>query len=128
MTAYRLHFEEATLQALEIARSGELGELRLVSSFFANVVRHDDIRRDGAQGGGAVLDLGVYCINAVRNLFAVEPTQVYATSVEVNGADDTTLAVLRFPGGALAQFCVSNSVAGVSSYRIAGSKGDLRVE
>jgi len=35
---------------------------------------------------------------------------------------------LRFPGERLAQFCISNSVAGVSSYRIAGTEGDLRVE
>ena len=51
-----------------------------------------------------------------------------ANALEKDGVDDTTTAILRFPGERLAQFCVSNSVAGVSSYRIAGSKGDLRVE
>ena len=45
MVAYRLHFEEASLKAIEIARSGKLGELRLFSAFFTHVVRKDDIRR-----------------------------------------------------------------------------------
>jgi predicted dehydrogenase len=128
MVAYRLHFEEATLQALEIARSGKLGELRLFSSFFTHVVRAGDIRREPDTAGGATYDLGVYCINAARNIFDAEPTRVLAQAIERDGVDDTVTAILEFPGDRLAQFCVSNSVAGVSSYRIAGSEGDLRVE
>ncbi len=128
MVGYRLHFEEATLAALETVRSGKLGELRLFSSFFSHVVRPGDIREEPALAGGAAYDLGIYCINAARNLFEAEPTSVTAEIVEKNGTDDTTTVMLRFPGDRLAQFCVSNSVAGVSSYRIGGSDGDLRVE
>jgi predicted dehydrogenase len=128
MVAYRLHFEQASLEAMDIARSGKLGELRLFSSFFTHFVRPGDIRREPDAAGGAAYDLGVYCINAARHLFDAEPTLVWANAVEKDGVDDTTSAVLRFPGDRLAQFCVSNSVAGVSSYRIGGSKGDLRVE
>jgi predicted dehydrogenase len=128
MVAYRLHFEEATLKAFELARSGKLGELRLFNSFFCHVVRPDDIRRDPERGGGASFDLGIYCINAARNLFEAEPISVFAAAVEKNGVDDTTSVVLRFPHERLAQFCVSNSTSGVSSYRVAGTKGDLRVE
>ncbi|HEY2410521.1 MAG TPA: Gfo/Idh/MocA family oxidoreductase [Polyangiaceae bacterium] len=127
MVAYRLHFEEATLKALDIARSGELGELRLFESFLSRD-RSYYLRADEGPGGSAALELGVYCINAARNLFGVEPYSVYAAALEVHGADDTTTAILRFPGGPIAQFCVSNSVARVSSYRIAGSRGDLRLE
>jgi predicted dehydrogenase len=128
MVAYRLHFEEATLEAMEIARSGKLGKLRLFSSFFSHVVRPGDIRREPDVAGGATYDLGVYCINAARHLFDAEPILVRAEAIEKDGVDDTVSAVLRFPGDRLAQFCVSNSVAGVSSYRIGGSDGDLRVE
>lgn len=128
MVAYRLHFEAANLQAIETARSGQLGEPRLFSSFFSHVVRPGDIRRDPEVGGGASYDLGVYCINAARHLFGAEPIEVFAQAVEKNGVDDTTTVLLRFPEERLAHFCVSNSVAGVSSYRIAGDKGDLRLE
>jgi predicted dehydrogenase len=128
MVAYRLHFDEATLQAIDLARSGKLGDVRLFSAFFTHVVRGDDIRRDPVVGGGATYDLGVYCINAARHLFDAEPIEVRADAVIERGVDDTLSAILRFPGQRLAQFCVSNSVAGVSSYRIAGTEGNLRVE
>ncbi len=128
MVAYRLHFEEATLEAIELAKSGKLGELRAFESFFSHVVRPGDIRERPETGGGAVFDLGVYCINAARNLFQAEPIEVCALIQEKNGVDDTTSATMRFPGGELAMFTVSNSAAAVSSYRIVGSEGDLRVE
>lgn len=128
MIAYRLHFEEGTLAALDVVRSGRIGEPRLFSAFFTHVVRGGDIRRDPAEAGGASYDLGVYCINAARNLFDAEPLSVMADLIERDGVDDTTTVLLRFPRNLLAQFCVSNSVAGVSSYRIAGTEGDLRVE
>lgn len=128
MVGYRLHFDEATLRAMSLARSGKLGDVRLFSSFFSHVVRPGDIRRDPAVAGGATYDLGVYCINAARHLFDAEPIQVVADAVFRDGTDDTLSAILRFPGGRMAQFCVSNSVARVSSYRIAGTEGELRVE
>jgi predicted dehydrogenase len=128
MVAYRLHFEEGNLKALAIARSGKLGELTLFSSFFTHVVREGDIRRDAGVAGGATYDLGVYCINAARNLFDAEPVSVAAVAVERDGTDETMTAVLEFPYGRHAQFCVSNATASVSSYRVAGTLGDLRVE
>ncbi|HEY4160423.1 MAG TPA: Gfo/Idh/MocA family oxidoreductase, partial [Polyangiaceae bacterium] len=54
MAAYRLHFEEATLKALEIARSGELGELRLFESFLSRD-RSYYLRADEGPGGSAAL-------------------------------------------------------------------------
>jgi predicted dehydrogenase len=128
MCAYRLHFEEANLSAMEIVQSGQIGEARVFDSVFSHVVRPGDIRTRPELGGGACFDLGIYCINAARNLFRAEPTLAYATAQMRNGVDDTTSAVLQFPGGRIAQFTVSNSVAGVSSYRVAGTEGDLRVE
>lgn len=128
MVAYRLHFEAATLKAMELVKSGKIGEPKIFDSVFGHVVRPGDIREDPALGGGAMLDLGIYCVNAARNLFGAEPHLVFAMAQKRNGVDDTTTALLRFPGGQLAQFTVSNGVAGISSYRIAGSDGDLRVE
>jgi predicted dehydrogenase len=128
MVAYRLHFEAATLRAIELVKSGEIGEPRVFASVFSHVVRPGDIRERPELGGGAIYDLGVYCVNAARNLFREEPTSVFATAQMRNGTDDTTTAILQFPHGRVAHFTVSNSTAGVSSYRVAGSAGDLRVE
>lgn len=128
MVAYRLHFERANLEALELVRSGQIGEPRVFESVFTHVVRPGDIRTRPELGGGACFDLGVYCINAARNLFGEEPLLAFALSQDKQGADDTTSALLQFPKGRVAHFTVSNSTAAVSSYRIAGTEGDLRVE
>ncbi len=133
MTAYRLHFEEANLRAIELVRSGQLGEVRAFTSSFSHKVRPGDIRTRRDMGGGALFDLGVYCINAARYLFREEPIEVLAICQQFDekraqGVDESTSATLRFPSGAVAQFTASQGLAHVSSYRVMGTKGDLRVE
>ncbi|HSJ98818.1 MAG TPA: Gfo/Idh/MocA family oxidoreductase [Myxococcota bacterium] len=133
MVAYRLHFEPASLKAMELGRSGRLGELRLFDSTFSMQVREDDIRVDAEKGGGPLYDIGVYCIQAARMLFGAEPLEVRAMRArsadprfgEVNEA---VAAQLRFPGERLASFVCSFGAADVSSYRLVGTRGDLRVE
>jgi predicted dehydrogenase len=55
--AYRLHLEEANLQAIETVRSQKLGEPRIFNSLFAQQVEEDNIRTQKEKGGG-VLDDG----------------------------------------------------------------------
>lgn len=133
MIAYRLHFESANLHAIEIASSGRLGELRFFSSSFAQQVREGDIRTKADTGGGALYDMGVYCINAARYLFQAEPEEVFAFQSgghdgRFERVDETTTAVLRFPGDRLAQVTSSQGSADVDEYRIVGTEGDLRLE
>ncbi|EYF00642.1 Gfo/Idh/MocA family protein [Chondromyces apiculatus] len=133
MIAYRLHFEEANLRAIEIATSGKLGDVRVFSSVFTQQVRPDDIRTHAELGGGVLYDMGPYCVNAARYLFQAEPEEVFAYAIKGQDGrsrevDETTFAVLRFPGDRLAQFVVSQGLAATGSYRILGTKGDLRVE
>lgn len=128
MVAYRLHFEEGTLSALQLLEDGKLGDLRVFDSVFGHKVRPGDIRTKPEVAGGACLDLGVYCINAARHVFQAEPLSVLASTIDRDGVDDTTTAVLRFEGERFAQFTVSNSTASTSSYRVVGSAGDIRVE
>jgi len=59
MIAYRLHFEEATLRAIDTVKSGKLGELRYFSSSFSHQIRRGDIRTKAAVGGGALADVRV---------------------------------------------------------------------
>ena len=133
MIAYRLHLEEANLKAIEIVTSGQLGEPRLFSSDFCMSVKEGDIRLRRETGGGTLYDIGVYCINAARYLFREEPSEVTAFSGSGDDprfaeVDEMTTAVLRFPGDRLAHFACSFGAADVSSYRIIGTEGDLRVE
>jgi predicted dehydrogenase len=128
MVAYRLHFDEATLEAFESIANGKIGEARIFESTFTHVVRSGDIRTQSELGGGALLDLGVYCINMARHVFQAEPVQVSAMSVMRNGTDETTTATLRFNNDRIAHFTVSNAGSSVSSFRVVGTEGDLLCE
>ena len=133
MIAYRLHLEEANLQAVEIVQSGKLGEPRIFNSVFTQQTVAGNVRLEKDKGGGTLDDVGVYCINAARYLFQDEPIEVVATSAN-NGekrfseVDEMTSAILRFPGDRLAAFTVSFGGGRVSNYQVVGTKGDLRVD
>ena len=133
MIAYRLHFETLTLSAIELATRGDLGDLKYFNSSFSMTVRRGDIRTKKGCGGGTLYDIGVYCINAARNLFRAEPTQVSAVSINSGLAslaeiDETTAATLRFGNERLATFVTSFHAADVAAYRIVGTKGNLHAD
>jgi glucose-fructose oxidoreductase len=134
MTAYRLHFDPATLRALDIVRSGRIGEPRFFTSTFSMQVRdRENIRLSREHGGGPLYDLGVYCINAARSIFRDEPVEVlgaHASSTDrrFREVEEMTSALLRFPGDRVATFVCSFGAADTSVYQIVGTKGDLKVE
>ena len=132
MIAYRLHFEEVNLKAVDLVRKGRIGEPRFFNSSFSMTVRQGNVRAKRSLGGGTLYDIGVYCINAARYLFRAEPVEVSAVSVHsgakrLREVDETTAAVLRFDGGRVASFVTSFNAADVASYRVVGSKGQLHV-
>lgn len=130
MIAYRLHFEKANLGAIGLAHSGKLGELKFFDSLFSYQVRQGNIRTQKELGGGPLHDIGLYCINAVRNLFRQEPIEVFAFAAKSSDArfrkiDETVAATLRFPGEKVATFTCSFGSAATSVYHLVGTKGDL---
>jgi glucose-fructose oxidoreductase len=132
MIAYRLHFEEINLNAINLVRRGRIGEPKFFNSSFSMTVRAGDIRTKRELGGGTLYDIGVYCINAARGLFRAEPKEVVALSVnsgpaKLNEIDESTGAVLRFDGERMATFVTSFNADDVAAYRIVGTKGQLHV-
>jgi glucose-fructose oxidoreductase len=131
MTAYRLHFERANLEAAEIARSGRLGRVHLFTSTFCTPVEpgNSRVKVKRAAGGGVLWDIGIYCINAARNLFRAEPIEVQCTLAgHLDETEEAASATLRFADDRLASFACSFGADKVSEYRLAGTKGDLAVE
>lgn len=133
MTAYRLHFEEANMKAVEIVRSGKIGKVRYFHSLFSQQVSEGNIRLKKHLGGGSLWDLGIYCINAARYLFRAEPLEVTAMSANdgqkrFSEVDEMTSAILRFPGEGLASFTSSFGAADIASYQVVGTKGDIRLD
>ena len=132
MTAYRLHFEPANLRAIEAARN-EVGEPKVFDSLFTMQVKPTGIRVEPERGGGPLLDIGIYCINAARYLFRAEPTSVVATTVDgtgkrFRGIDEAVSAVLTFPGGRVASFTASFGAHAVAYYTLLGTSGYVCVD
>jgi glucose-fructose oxidoreductase len=133
MIAYRLHFEAANMKAVEIGASGLLGDLRYFDSAFSMQVKDDNIRIEREKGGGPLYDIGIYCIQAARYLLRDDPVQAFAMAERGDDprfreVDEMVSAVLRFPRNRLAIFTCSFGATDVSSYRLVGTEGDLRVE
>jgi predicted dehydrogenase len=135
MIAYRLHFEEGTLSAIELANSGKLGELRFFTSAFSQQVAAGNVRVEEPldRGGGSLFDMGVYCINAARSIFRGEPVEVIGTMARGSDprfqktGEEMTSAILRFPGDRIATITSSFGAAGYAEYSVSGTKGWIRV-
>jgi glucose-fructose oxidoreductase len=134
MSAYRLHFEPANLEVVKLIEAGKIGEPRFFSSTFAYQVRPGNIRTAAERGGGAIWDLGVYCINGARCLFRDDPVEIFA--MRASRPDDPRFAevhegmsvLLRFPGDRLAQFAVSFGSDAQDNFRIVGTEGSIELE
>ena len=131
MTAYRLHFERGNLDAIEIVRSGKIGEPRIFNSVFTMQVRKGNVRTESALGGGTLYDIGVYCINAARYIFGDEPIEGFCLSAAKDDprfrkVEEMTSAILRFPKERLASFTASFGTANTADFEIMGTKGRLR--
>ncbi len=126
---YRHH--PSWVEAVRLVRSGAIGELQGVQTWFS-FYNDDpaDIRNRVENGGGAVMDIGCYCINLSRVLFAAEPTRVEAAVRRdpVMGIDVVTSAVLEFPGGGQATFTCSIRAEPHQRVQIVGSAGRLEIE
>ena len=103
---YRHH--PVTARARELITDGAIGRLTAVRAALTVSVPEDDIRRSPQLGGGALLDLGCYCVSAIR-LYGGTPARVYAERVADSGPDAVDLrmaATLTMPEDVLGQFLV----------------------
>ena len=134
MTAYRLHFEPSTLDAIRRIRAGELGDLVAFTSCFMQKLDPANHRAKNGVVGGPLFDMAPYPINATRYLFGAEPIEVVAAAASRHAdsgfpdLDDTYAVTLRFPGDRLAQFTVSYYANNVDSLTISGTKGSIHMD
>jgi len=133
MTAYRLHFERCNLQVAAIVNKKRIGDARYFDAQFSMQVKPNNIRVKRDLGGGPEWDIGIYCQNAARYVFADEPTQVWATTT--NSGDprfsevpETVHVVMKFPTDRAANFICSFGAADRARYEIVGTKGSVAVD
>jgi len=134
MVAYRLHFEEGNLAAVDVLQSGKLGLPRFFTSAFSQQVTEQNTRTQARQGDGPLYDVGVYCINAIRYLFRAEPTHVTAFATKradderFREIDEQVAATLAFADGRVASFVCSFGAVRTGWFEVVGTEGRLRVD
>lgn len=125
---YRLH--PLWQEVRRLIGAGTIGELVAFQSFFSyRNLDPTDIRNQVTTGGGALLDIGCYPVNAARMLFGSEPGEVKALIRRHPdfGTDVITSALLDF-GGRHATFTVSTMLEPDQRVDLVGSEGRLRIE
>ncbi|MFV9672003.1 MAG: Gfo/Idh/MocA family protein [Acidimicrobiia bacterium] len=126
---YRHH--PTWVEAVRLVRDGAIGDLQGVQSWFSYY--NDDpenIRNRPENGGGAIMDIGSYNINASRMLFAAEPVRIEAAVQRdpTMGIDTLSSAVLEFPDGGQATFTCSIRAEDYQRVHIVGSAGRIEIE
>jgi len=125
---YRFHPQWQAVFAM--VESGRIGEIRSVQSWFSYF--NDDpsnIRNVAAWGGGALMDIGCYCIHLSRSLFGREPVGAEAIMKldPHSGVDILTSATLDF-GEGTAGFTVGTRIEPDQRVHIYGTEGHIEIE
>jgi len=133
MIAYRKYFEPASLDLKMLVDSGKLGRLKIIHSAFSVYLRpgggraawHFDRK---LAGGGALPDVGVYCVNTARWVTGKEPVEAAAYQWTVDPevfqeVDENIAFRLNFPDGLIMQATASWGGAQESFLHIVGEKG-----
>jgi predicted dehydrogenase len=125
---YRLHPTWEAARSLVV--SGRIGEMRTVQSWFSYFNDDPgDIRNLVETGGGALYDIGCYCVNLSRMLFGAEPERVRGSVLRdpVMGIDVLTSAILDF-GDGVATFTCSTRAEPDQRVHIYGTQGRISLE
>jgi predicted dehydrogenase len=136
MVAYRCRYEPYNREAIRIAQSGELGRTKVIVSehgFNIGDPKQWRLNKELA-GGGSLMDIGIYALNASRYLSGEEPTELTAMTYTTPGdvrfkeVEETINFQLRFPSGILANCSSSYGYDSQNRYRVVGTDGWVELE
>ncbi len=127
--AFMVRFHPQWRRAREIARSGAIGDVRAIQTFFSYRLTDAENIRNRPPGGGGLYDIGCYAILTARHVFAAEPTRVVA-ALEVDpafGTDRLASALIEFPGGRHLTFTCATQLSAHQRVTIVGETGRVEV-
>jgi D-xylose 1-dehydrogenase (NADP+, D-xylono-1,5-lactone-forming) len=130
MEALMWRHHPQTLRLAALVAEGAIGELRLVRAAFSHPLydQPNHVRTRPELAGGSLMDLGCYCVSALR-LLAGEPTRVAAFRVlGPTGVDERLSATLAFPGAVLGLLDSGFDLVTRSELEVLGSHGSIRAE
>ncbi len=136
MVAYRCQYEPYNKEAIRIARSHELGPTQMIladAGFSMGDPKQWRLNRQLA-GGGSLMDIGIYALNASRYLSGEEPTEVNAmvyttpNDPRFKEVEEHITFQLRFASGILANCSSSYGYFHQSHFRVMGTEARLEMD
>lgn len=136
MIAYRCQYEKNNREAIRLFRSGELGQGRLIEAVNTQIQGDPDQWRlkRALAGGGALPDIGIYCLNSARALTGEEPIEVFGriwntpNDPRFREVEDNVIFTLRFPSGVMATCSTSYSAFNSKDLRFRNTTGWVDLE
>jgi predicted dehydrogenase len=134
MIAYRLHYEPTTLKTIKLIRDGAIGKVQAIDSANGFNIAPGEWRSTKALGGGGpLMDVGIYSLNATRYLTGEEPVAFTAVATtpdddgRFQGVEENLSWTMRFPSGAVTSCSTTYGAPMPGYYKVFGSKGWLQV-
>lgn len=133
--AYRCQYEPVNLRVMELIRNGSIGKVEAIESANGFDIHAGEWRLDPKlAGGGPLMDMGVYSLNACRYLTGEEPVSLegYAGVVDhdgrFKGVEENLSWSMKFPSGAVASCSTTYGANQPGFYRVHGSSGMIHAE
>ena len=127
--AYRCRFEPHHLECMRLAHEKEFGALRIIDAYFGFNSPPGVWRLNKAlAGGGPLMDVGIYCLQATRYLTGEEPNWISATTARgdptrFSEVEASVLWETKFPGGVISRCGASYNTAGTGYFRALAENG-----
>ncbi len=136
MVAYRCRYEPYNQEAIRVAHSHELGTVKVILADAGFAMKDPNVWRlkKSLAGGGSLMDIGIYALQAARYLTGEEPNEVNAMMYSTPNdprfkeVEEAINFQLHFPSGILANCTSSYGYAWQSHYRVVTSEGWLEMD
>jgi D-xylose 1-dehydrogenase (NADP+, D-xylono-1,5-lactone-forming) len=125
--AFMYRHNPQTKKLRELIDSGAIGDVRVIRSAFSySLYDEDNIRLRTDVEGGALMDVGCYCVSGSRLAAGAEPVSVYGHAwYGPSGTDWVFTGSMRFPGDVLAIFDCGTALPNRDELEVIGSRGSL---
>lgn len=128
--AFMYRFHPRTDRVREVLADGAVGQLHLIDAIFSfAIARKRDVRLQPNMAGGALRDLGSYCVNVMRLMTGEEPEAVRGIGHfgADSGVEEWVVGALQFPSGVLGSFGCGMRSQRTHAFRLRGSEGTIEV-
>jgi predicted dehydrogenase len=135
MIAYRCQYHPSHLKAIELIRTGAVGQVLTIESAFGFDIKPGEWRLNKRMAaGGPLVDVGIYCLNASRYLTGENPADIkaYASVIDHDGrftqVEENDAWSMKFPSGIVASCNTTYGGLMDGYFRVIGSKGWIHME